>query len=101
MGKLTKENSEPGSESYFIRCECYGHLLNLTVYEEDFGGEDAFVYLTLYGTDARDSWVNKFKAIWKMLRRGLGGERDYVFHHKDALALGQKLVELAKKLEGK
>ncbi len=98
---LTRENSEPGTESYFIRCDCYGHLMNVAVYEEDFGTEDAFVYLTLYGTYVRDSWPDRFRAAWRMLRRGLGAESDFALHHEESLALGQKLVELSEKLKGK
>ncbi len=100
MGEITKENTEPDVESYFIRCECYGHLLNVAIYKEDIGDEFGFVYLTSYDQDGRLGWRNRLKAIWQILRHGNGGGRDIVFQRDTAIQLGQKIVELGEKLKG-
>ncbi len=102
MGKLTKENSKRGDESYFLRCACHGHLLNLVVFEEDREDPQGSLYLTMYGTDFRYSWANRIREVWHLFRHG-GGARgnEMVLYTDEALALGRKLVELAEKMEGK
>lgn len=99
---LTKENTREGDESYFIRCSCYSHLLNVLVFKEDLGQDgDGFVYLTLYGYDFRYSWINRLKAIWKLFRYGVGGSGELVLRSDEALELGRKIVELSEKIKGK
>jgi len=97
--QLTRENTED-EESYFIRCDCYGHLLNVMIFKEDIGDEFGFVYLTSYDQDTRLGWRNRLKAIWQLLRHGNGGGRDIVFQRDVAIQLGQKIVDLGEKLKG-
>jgi hypothetical protein len=102
MGGLTKENTSAEDESYFLRCACYGHLLNLTAFKEDFGDPDgSFLYLTLYGTDSRYSWANRLKEMWRLFWTGTGGGGEVVLRREEASELGQKIVELSEKLKGK
>ena len=101
MGKLTKENTKREDESYFLRCACHGHLLNLTVFEEEREDPQGSLYLTLYGTDTRYAWANRIRQVWHLFRHGVGGGNEMGLHPDEALELGRKLVELAEKMEGK
>ena len=102
MGKLTKENSEEHLESYFIRCACHGHLLEISIFLDDIEVEDdPCFYLTLWGRDNRYSWINRVKAAWKILTTGMGGGNEMVLCPSEAKELGEKIVELSEKLKGK
>ncbi len=97
--RLTKEDDDE-YESYFIRCDCYGHLLNIAINKDDINEEFGMVVLTSYDTDVRYSWRNRFRAIWRLLRYGDGGGREIVLMRGSAIALGQKIVELGEMLRG-
>ncbi len=100
MSELTKENTKHGDESYFLRCACHGHLLNLTVFKEDLEDPQGSLYLTTYGFDSRYSWANRIREVWHLFRHGTGGGgNELVLHPDEALALGRKLIELAERME--
>lgn len=100
MNGITKENTGEEVESYFVRCDCYGHLMNVAIYKEDIGEEFGFIYLTSYDQDASLSWKNRLKALWQILRHGNGGGREVVLKRDVAIQLGQKIVDLGEKLKG-
>ena len=101
MNGLTKENTKNGDESYFLRCSCHGHLLNVTVFKEDLEDSMGALYLTMYGTDSRYDWISRLREVWRLFRSGVGGGSEMVFYPDEALELGRKIVELAEKMKGK
>ena len=98
---LTKESTKRGDESYFLRCSCYGHLLNITVFAEDLEDEQGALYLTMYGTDCRYSWVSRLREAWRLLWEGVGGGTEMVFYPDEASELGRKIVELSRRMKGR
>ena len=90
MNGLTKENTKNGDESYFLRCSCHGHLLNIVVFKEDLEDKQGALYLSIYDTDCRYSWACRLREVWRLLRSGVGGGSDVVFYPDEALELGQR-----------
>lgn len=100
MAKLTQEITDD-TESYFIRCRCHEHLLNVAVWDDDIGDDEfGSVFLTLYDVDSRYSLWTRIKEAYKLIRRGTGGGSDIVLHGDDAFELGSILKEMSEKLKG-
>ena len=97
-GKFTQENTEEGDESYFVRCSCYGHLLNLAVFKDELNDPQGILYVSSYDQDSRFSWGMRFREAWKLIRTGEGGGREILLRPTEAWELGQKMVELAGKM---
>ena len=96
---LSREINKDGYDSWFVRCRSYCHLLQVSIHESDIGDpNNGIVTIQIYGHDQALNFQTRLRRAWEVLLNGYGGDRDVVLDHEEALALGEKIIELAKKV---
>jgi hypothetical protein len=83
-------------ETWVVRCDCFTHLLTLTLFKEDVGEEAGLIYFCIQdlGPHQYNFWW-RLRSIWNILWYGKPLGDDLVLRKEVARAVGTKLVELS------
>jgi len=96
MRRLTRENTNDGTETHLIRCTCSTHVLQATIFEEDMGDpQGGLVYVGFLGIHPHEG---RLRSLWHVLRHGGPPYSEVVLEHDAARELGEILQELADKI---
>lgn len=84
---------EEGERVAFLRCECSGHAIELTRYEDE---EEVSVTVWHAGFRAADSFWDRVKLIWNVLRYGTSYVADVILSKEECAKLEFFLKEVQK-----